>query len=128
MLLNTAKLITNIKNATRINLLFTFVPYTTTNLLILNHFLNHKLIKGYQIFENKYKIKVFIESNSIKYIEGLKLHSKPSLRKYTKFNTLVKLNHGCYFGMISTTSGILPFNDAILKRKGGEIIFLINYI
>ncbi len=128
MLTNSAKLITHIKNATVANLNYTFVPYSEKNIIILQYFLNYKLIKGFIIYKNKNKILVFPEFLSSGYVSNLKLHSKPSLKKYTKLSDLIKLSKETYLGIISTSKGLKTLNEAIFEKTGGEVLIVTKYI
>ncbi len=128
MLTNSAKLITHIKNATVANLTYTYVPYSEKNIIILQYFLNYKLIKGFIIYRSNNKILVFPEMLALTYVSNLKLYSKPSLKKYTKLPELIKLSKETYLGIISTSKGLKTLNEAILLKLGGEILLLTKFI
>lgn len=59
-------------------------------------------------------------------IAGVKIISKPSLRVYGSTKDIVEIEkRGKKTAIISTSSGVMTGKDAIKKKIGGEILFVI---
>ena len=123
---NIARLISSLKNATLKNKLETFVDYSDTTILLLEYFLTYKLIKGYFLYREKNKILIRTEPRAATYLSVIRMHSRSTLRKYTKFKELLHMSKNCYFGIISTTRGLSTINEAIFHGLSGEVLFIIK--
>lgn len=75
--------------------------------------------------ENGFKKTINIElsySNSRSVIQELKIISKPSRRVYKKISAIKPFRNGFGLLIMSTSSGILSYRDAIKQKVGGEIL------
>jgi small subunit ribosomal protein S8 len=99
------------------------IEYSTYIIRVLNVLIESGYINGYQVYNNMY---IFVFPKYYKgllVIKNIKRYSKPSLRKYVKYNEINNVTYGDY--ILSTSKGILPHNVAKSKRLGGEVVIHI---
>jgi small subunit ribosomal protein S8 len=58
-------------------------------------------------------------------IRGIKLISKPSLRRYAKYQELRRVKNGFGAVVVSTSKGIMTGEEAKKEKLGGQILFEI---
>lgn len=68
---------------------------------------------------------IFADLNSKRSIQGIKFHSKPSVRIYVGYKDIKKVKNGFGFSVISTSRGVMPNNEARRLKVGGELLFEI---
>lgn len=115
-------LISHIKNAGRVQNMFTLVPLSQFNLKVLEVLYREGFIIGYSIFDTK-QAKVFISylPNGIALSGSLKVMSSPSRRVYITWKKLINYYSGI-FCLVSTSRGLLTGTEAIRFRVGGELM------
>lgn len=71
--------------------------------------------------------KLFLELrlNKEKPIRGIKILSRPSLRRYTGYRNFYKVKNGEGLLIVSTSKGIMTGTEARKKKVGGQLLFEI---
>lgn len=72
-------------------------------------------------------IRVYLryDSQGKSVITGLKRISKPSLKKYVKWDRIPKVLNGLGLAIVSTSKGILTDEQARSAKAGGEVLLYI---
>jgi len=114
-----------IKNAQAVKKDIIKIPYSriifdTLGVMAKNGFLDSVAKKGRGI-KRYLEVKLKYENNEGT-IKSIKLISKPSIRYYSGYKDLRKIRSGYGLGIISTSQGIMTYQDARKKHLGGERI------
>lgn len=128
MLNSISKLVCSLKSTSISKNIKTKINYSKKNLIILQYLLNYKLILNFKIIylkKNKY-ILIYLNLKVLNYLNKIKLFSTNSLKKYISKKNIIKLNANNYFGLLSTSVGLITLNEAAIKQTSGQLIFLIK--
>ena len=114
-----------IKNAQAVKKEIIKIPHSRVivdvlEILVKNNYLNSISKKGRGL--KKYiEVKLKYEDGD-GVIEGIKLISKPSIKIYTGYKELPKVKSGYGLGIVSTSEGIMSYQEARKRQLGGELI------
>lgn len=121
-------LLTRIKNAQAVKKERLKVPYTKNDWRIAEILAEHGFIKSAEKKGRlpKRVIDIFLlYENGKGRINGVKFLSKPSRHLYAGYTDLKPVKNGYGLGLISTSRGIMSFEEARKRKLGGELLFEI---
>ena len=126
-----ADMFTRIRNALQVRRMVVSVPCSKINKSILDLLIREGYIAEYRVLDDgkKQTIDVTLKYYSAKpVISEIQCISRPSLRKYLKFEEFPTVYNGMGILIISTSNGVFSDRELRLKAKkdgnkfGGEII------
>jgi small subunit ribosomal protein S8 len=117
-----------LKNAQAVRKDSVKIPYTNRDLDILNLLETHKFVHGVQ---KKGRMPKRVIEVGISYrngkgaIGGIRIQSKPSLRRYVGYREIRQVRQGYGLVVLSTPKGIMTGGDARKAKVGGQVLFEI---
>ncbi|MEC8977942.1 MAG: 30S ribosomal protein S8 [Pseudomonadota bacterium] len=126
-----ADMFTRIRNALQVRRMAVSVPCSKINKCILDLLVREGYITQYSVIDEdrKQSIEVILKYHSAKpVISEIQCVSRPSLRKYMKFDDLPTVYNGMGILIVSTSNGVFSDRELRVKAKkegakfGGEVI------
>jgi len=122
-----ADLFTRIRNALKSKHSYVEIPFSNTNMHILEILKNSGYIDNFSLLNHDLvkrilRVKLKYDKNGIPFITSIKRISKSSKRIYLSKSKIPKVRNGFGISIISTPKGILTGKDARLKNVGGEYL------
>ena len=123
-----ADMLTRIKNGQARSMRHVSMPSSKQKVAIAKIMQDEGFITGFDVSEDGPKRTLKIE---LKYYEGkpviemLKRFSRPSLRRYSRSDDIIKVKDGLGIAIISTSKGVVTDKTARSKGIGGEVLCII---
>src|SRR3989338_9025181 len=118
--------LTIIRNGTMAKKIKVDIPFSKLCEEILGILKREKFIKDFKLIEDKKQgiLRVYLKytRNEESVITGLERISKPSLRIYTKKDSVPKVFGGLGIAILSTSRGIVTDSQAQEMQTGGEVL------
>ncbi len=120
-----ANLLSSIKNSNVNHVAFAKAICSKGSLQLCNLLYNEGYIMGYKR-QGKYIIIKLKYVGGVPSIKGLKIHSTPGRKLYTKQGFITKARTLNSYTIISSTKGFLNLKAAYLHHLGGELVLTIS--
>jgi small subunit ribosomal protein S8 len=121
-----ADLLTRIRNASLEKHEKLEVPASRLKANVIRVLKEEGYIKNFRLVreEGRPMIKVFLKytDEGASVIQGIRLVSRPGLRKYSSYNELPRPLSGAGISIVSTSKGVLSGQKARLAKVGGEVL------
>lgn len=121
-------LLAQIKNAQAVKKESIKVPFSNMDFNVAETLVRHGYLDAVQ---KKGRLPKRVIEIKLKYhdnagaINGVKLISKPSRRLYSGNQSLRPVKHGYGLGLISTSKGVITYEEARKQKVGGQLLFEI---
>jgi len=127
MIKSVIKTIVCLKNASRVNKTFTFVPYNAVILNLLNILYNEGLIQSFSVekidFHFNFKVYLKYSCGGVSVLSSIRIVSTPSTSKHIKFTQLAQVSQGLFFVVLATDKLLLSLQDCKKRKIGGTVLF-----
>lgn len=117
--------INRIKNAQRAGKPVFKVRYTNMDYAVLEVLRTHGFVKKAEVKGKSFKRIIEIDADVNHVIQGVKLLSTPSLRRFAGYEDLRPVKNGYGILVLSTPKGILSGAQARKSKVGGQLLFQI---
>jgi len=118
-------LLIKIKNAQGAGKTVLKTPATKMDKAVADVLAARGFVKKVELKGKSYKKYLEIELDGERKIGGLKLLSKPSVRKYSGYRELKKVKGGFGTMVLTTPKGIMTIDGAKREKVGGQLLFEI---
>ncbi len=115
-------LLTRIKNAQGAGKKSLKVPYNKADQAVLGILEKSGFVKKTEVKGRSVKKIIEIILNPERPVQGVKLISRPSLRRYSGYNDFKRVKGGRGVLVVSTSKGILSGEKARREKVGGEML------
>lgn len=116
-------LLIKIKNAETAGKKMLKIEFSKMNKAVADVLARNGFIGAAEIKGKPSKRYIFVNLKSNRQIEGLKLISKPSVRRYASYKDMKKVKGGHGILVVSTSKGIMTGLEARTEKVGGELLF-----
>jgi len=125
-----ADFLTRIRNATKAQHRYVDVDWSRIKQNIAEILKNQGFVDSYLVkLENNHRgtIRIFLKYTETRQsvIQGIKRASKPGLRRYVGHQDIPRFYGGLGLSILSTSMGLMPGNEAMNKKIGGELLCLV---
>lgn len=100
-------------------------PFSKMDYAVLEVLKKYGFIKKIDVKGRSPKKNMDIVVNKDRFIQGIKLTSRPSLRRYSGYRNLKSVKSGHGISVISTPKGIMSGVQAKKEKVGGQLLFEI---
>jgi len=118
-------LLIRIKNAQSAGKKSLKVPFSRMDENVLKVLKEYKFIRDAEVKGKSYKRVIDIKCDVENPIHGVNFLSKPSLRKYGKYDSFKKVKNNYGILIVSTSKGIMSGSKARRQKIGGQLLFEI---
>ncbi len=102
-----------------------FSPFNKLDKAICEILMKNNFITKFELKGKSPKNYLEIYLNPKKKIKGIKFISKPSVKIYQGYKNLKPVKSGFGLGIITTSKGVLSYNEAKEQKLGGQVLFEI---
>ena len=123
-------LLTNIRNAAMKKKIYAVGPYSLLNSAILTVLYEEGIISTFSTkidLDKKWLYEIKLRPENHSFFKGMYVYSSNSIESDVTYEYLhSRLINDVFFGILSTSEGVMTFQTAVAKKIGGKVMLILR--